>query len=404
MNRTLFIAAIALFTLASCNEDDSLTQNGNGSRTIAFSTHQKATRSGETITSLDQFTVTAVHADNTSYFNDVEFVYDQSAGVFKSEVPRYWPADGTLSFYAINHTGTLATAEGNIPTYTYDNWAGEKDLVAATVKSGVKTVPYPLTFKHITSQIYVSAEAQDKTGDLTYKLLSVKMTAPSTGTYRFADATEGTGTWEVDNSVTSEYSYEDGLPRTFRQNGQVELSSTYWNILPVTDGDIQFLIEYQILQSDKVVADFTGVNARTCAASSPGLLPGKQYVYNFVLPFSSAEEICFTATVSDWGDRESNDLEPKIMLKSFELSDSDINVTILNGETQTKQLYAQNFVPAEASHTVKWSSDNPEVATVDPNTGLVTIIDSGTANVTATATDGSGVQRTCIFTCQLVYE
>ena len=404
MNRTLFIAAIALVTLASCNEDDSLTQNGNGSHTIAFATNRKATRSGETISSLDQFTVSAVNADNSAYYSNVDYVYNPGEGVFKSEVPRYWPADGSLSFYAINQTGMYAVDGNNVPYFTYTNWSGEKDLVAATVKSGVKTVPYPLTFKHITSQIYVSAEAQDKTGDLTYKLLSVKMTAPSTGTYRFADATEGTGTWEVDNSVTSEYSYEDGLPRTFRQNGQVELSSTYWNILPVTDGDIQFLIEYQILQSDKVVADFTGVNARTCAASSPGLLPGKQYVYNFVLPFSSAEEICFTATVSDWGDRESNDLEPKIMLKSFELSDSDINVTILNGETQTKQLYAQNFVPAEASHTVKWSSDNPEVATVDPNTGLVTIIDSGTANVTATATDGSGVQRTCIFTCQLVYE
>ena len=400
MNRTLFMAAIALVTLASCNEDDSLTQYGNGSRTIAFSTHQKATRAGQTITSLDQFTVTAVHADNTSYFNDVEFVYDQSAGIFKSEVPRYWPADGTLSFYAINHTGTLATPEGNIPTYTYDNWAGEKDLVAATVKSGVKTVPYPLTFKHITSQIYVSAEAQDKTGDLTYKLLSVKMTAPSTGTYRFADATEGTGTWEVDNSVTSEYSYEDGLPRTFRQNGQVELSSTYWNILPVTDGDINFVIEYQILQSDKVIADFTGANSRKCPVEAPGLIPGKQYVYNFVLPLSIAEEIGFTANVSDWEDRGLNNLEPKILVESFELSRTSIYVSS-NDVPSSHQLYAQNFFPAEASRTVIWSTDNPDVVTVDSGTGMITIIAPGSANVTATATDGSGVKRTCHIECYL---
>ena len=402
MKRTLLMTALAIVTLASCNDDESMTQYRDDSRTIAFATNRKATRSGETISSLDQFTVSAVNADNSAYYSNVDYVYNPGEGVFKSEVPRYWPADGSLSFYAINQTGMYAVDGNNVPYFTYTNWSGEKDLVAATVKSGVKTVPYPLTFKHITSQIYVSAEAQDKTGDLTYKLLSVKMTAPSTGTYHFADATEGTGTWEIDNSVTSEYSYEDGLPRTFRQNGQVELSSTYWNILPVTDGDIQFLIEYQILQSDKVVADFTGVNARTCAASSPGLLPGKQYVYNFVLPFSSAEEICFTATVSDWADRESNDLEPKIMLKSFELSATSVSA---NPVQQTQyQLYAQNFIPAEASHTVRWSSDNPEVATVDPDTGMVQLLKSGSANVTATATDGSGVQRTCHFECVSEYE
>ena len=402
MKRTLLMTALAIVTLASCNDDESMTQYRDDSRTIAFATNRKATRSGETISSLDQFTVSAVNADNSAYYSNVDYVYNPGEGVFKSEVPRYWPADGSLSFYAINQTGMYAVDGNNVPYFTYTNWSGEKDLVAATVKSGVKTVPYPLTFKHITSQIYVSAEAQDKTGDLTYKLLSVKMTAPSTGTYRFADATEGTGTWEVDNSVTSEYSYEDGLPRTFRQNGQVELSSTYWNILPVTDGDIQFLIEYQILQSDKVVADFTGVNARTCAASSPGLLPGKQYVYNFVLPFSSAEEICFTATVSDWADRESNDLEPKIMLKSFELSNTYVSVDPVQ-QTQY-QLFAQNFIPLEASHTVRWSSDNPEVATVDPDTGMVQLLKSGSANVTATATDGSGVQRTCHFECVSEYE
>ena len=393
MKKTLIMTALAIVALASCNDDESMTQYSKESRVIDFVTDHKATRAGQTITSLDQFTVTAVNADNTPYFNDIEYVYDQGEGVFKSEVPRYWPADGSLSFYAINHAGTQTTAEGNIPTYTYGNWAGEKDLVAATVKSGVKKVPFPLTFKHLTSQVYVSAEAQDKSGDLTYKLLSVKMTAPSTGTYHFADATGGTGTWEVDNNQKSEYSYEEGLPRTFRQNGQVELSSTYWNILPVADGNIRFEIEYQILQNDQVVADFTGVNARNCTITAPGLLAGKQYLYNFVLPISKAEEVRFTATVSDWEDRESNDITIPPLVKSFELSNTYISAP--STKLPTYQLSALNFLPEGASTEVRWTSDNTVIATVGYTTGLVSVLNSGIVHITATANDGSGVSRTC---------
>jgi uncharacterized protein YjdB len=44
---------------------------------------------------------------------------------------------------------------------------------------------------------------------------------------------------------------------------------------------------------------------------------------------------------------------------------------------------------------ITWSSSNPAVATVDPNTGLVTIVGDGTTNIVATSTDGvtnSGTQ------------
>lgn len=46
------------------------------------------------------------------------------------------------------------------------------------------------------------------------------------------------------------------------------------------------------------------------------------------------------------------------------------------------------------SKAVEWNSDNTEVATVDAN-GLVRLLAQGTATITATATDGSGVQAQC---------
>lgn len=46
-----------------------------------------------------------------------------------------------------------------------------------------------------------------------------------------------------------------------------------------------------------------------------------------------------------------------------------------------------------ADKTVTWSSDNPAVASV--NNGEVTVLAVGTATITATANDGSGVKATC---------
>lgn len=54
------------------------------------------------------------------------------------------------------------------------------------------------------------------------------------------------------------------------------------------------------------------------------------------------------------------------------------------------------ITPSNATDTsVTWSSDNTDVATVDAD-GVVTAVAPGTANITATANDGSGVTGTCV--------
>ena len=52
--------------------------------------------------------------------------------------------------------------------------------------------------------------------------------------------------------------------------------------------------------------------------------------------------------------------------------------------------FTSKVLPANATNeTLKWTSSNPKVATVDQN-GKVTGISEGTVTITATATDGSG--------------
>lgn len=314
MKKVFLLTALAAGILSSCSEDDFGTQSVVDNNTIAFATNKakSMTRSAETITSINKFTVSAVNNDNSSFFSNEEFTYNSGSGVFKSQTPHYWPTTGTLSFYAISNIGAYSTDANNAPKYTYSNWEAEKDLVSATVKAGEKETPYPLTFRHVTSQIYVSAEAENKDDELTYNLISVKMTTPSTGTYSFANTTGGMGTWEIDNTKTSQYSFGEALPMSFKQNGQIELSSCYWNILPVSDGNIYFRIEYQVLQNGKVICDYTGDKYKECTVEKPGLVSGKKYRYNFKLTRNVSSEITFVASMTDWEDGSSTTYKPII--------------------------------------------------------------------------------------------
>ena len=66
-------------------------------------------------------------------------------------------------------------------------------------------------------------------------------------------------------------------------------------------------------------------------------------------------------------------------------------MTLHGGESQ--QLVAK-VLPAEASQSLRWTSADEEVATVD-NDGLVSAVGPGQTTITATTTDGSDLSATC---------
>lgn len=72
------------------------------------------------------------------------------------------------------------------------------------------------------------------------------------------------------------------------------------------------------------------------------------------------------------------------------------NARTLTGTGKTLQLYA-DVRPAGASQSVTWKSSNTSVASVS-GTGLVRSVGTGSAVITATAADGSGVQGTAVIT------
>lgn len=397
MKKFLLMTALVAGFLTSCSEDEYGMRSVTDSNTIAFATKQASTpkamtRSGESITSINKFAVTAVNADNTVFFSNETFTYNGGTGTFQSQTPHYWPTTGTLSFYAISDIGSYALDANKVPTYKYSNWAAEKDLVAATVKAGEKEIPYPLTFRHLTSQIYVSAQAENQTEALTYNLVAVNLTAPSTGTYSFDANSGGVGTWVIDNTKTSEYSYKNALPREFKQNGQIELSSCYWNILPVTSGKLYFKIEYQVLQNGKVIADYTGTNNKECTVDAPGLVAGMRYRYNFILTRGTDEEITFTTTFTDWEDGSSTNYTPtEKVIESITLNADQSDIILGN----SKKIEVKSILPSDAPNkSVIWSSSDESVATVDQE-GNITSVGLGNTIIKATARDGGGAFGSC---------
>lgn len=89
-----------------------------------------------------------------------------------------------------------------------------------------------------------------------------------------------------------------------------------------------------------------------------------------------------------------------IPVTSITLNKSATEIDV--GQTETLSVTA--VTPDDATNkTVTWSSDNIAVATVNATTGEVTAVAKGTANIIATANDGSGVTATCAVTVKQLH-
>lgn len=94
MKKIIFLSVMALGLMASCSEDELMSNPSQDSNAIAFATQtagkaaRKAmTRSAVTINSIDKFTVSAVDENDTPFFSGVEFIYNPATEVFHSSTP-----------------------------------------------------------------------------------------------------------------------------------------------------------------------------------------------------------------------------------------------------------------------------------------------------------------------------
>lgn len=127
----------------------------------------------------------------------------------------------------------------------------------------------------------------------------------------------------------------------------------------------------------------------------PELEAGNSYTFNLVVGKNRIEVA--SVTVTDWTTGETLNGGQAEEGSATLVTAITLNKTeTLLGVGSTETLSVSSVTPDNATdQSVTWSSDNTSVATVDASTGVVTGVAKGTANITATANDGSGVSATC---------
>lgn len=201
MRKVLFVfAAGAALAMVSCSKDE--TTGINSGEGISFRSAM-ATRAVETtINNLNDFKVTALTEDNASYFQDVTFTKGSSTN-FTSSPAHYWPASGTLSFFAYapsSLTGVTINGTTKNVTVTPDAAISKQvDFVTGNATGSKENAGsgVALTLSHRLSQIEV--KAKNNNTNYVFKVKGVKIGQPvSSATFDFS-----TSNWQIADNKTN---------------------------------------------------------------------------------------------------------------------------------------------------------------------------------------------------------
>lgn len=278
--------------------------------------------------------------------NDVEISYHATTngGDWKATTGTYlWPNAGTVDFYAY-YPGTLGaefvstdpkgisfprTGSGTeldpyVPGVSLGTSIGSQidPMVASVISQSAITKPkVGLVFKHITSQIAVTAFDATETASLKGKISIEKVTFKNMKTA--GDYTEGTtigkGTWSNINSNTDFVSFSGSevltATESYLSGGSFSSSinnSAAFVVIPdniVTDTAADQFIEVKYSIAAYTINDFNYPATATQTVNIPlynrvsanKFQNGKRYVFHIGITLDGANnEIMFSPTVSGW--------------------------------------------------------------------------------------------------------
>lgn len=222
----LLILAVAALGFAACANDETIAvneklaeSNAISFRTLVGGQMRAADVTTENLNAADgTFYATAIHkvdATTKTYFDNVPFVY--TTGTFNSATKYYWPAAGTLDFFAYTpavKANELARTDYKTFTVTPSTTVAEQlDLVFANTDGKTKNGVYnttqhygadgiPINFRHAQSKIVVKVK-NSELSNLKFEITGMKIVnVDGSATFTYNDAAAPTGDENTDNTGT----------------------------------------------------------------------------------------------------------------------------------------------------------------------------------------------------------
>ena len=225
MKKRLFFLPMVAIMMAACSSNETIEVNENKGDLISFRPIVKGvTRAADVNTdNLASFVVNAKKSgEETSYFDNG--VFNKSGSVFVSESKYYWPASGSLDFYAYSPSGNAQVNYSGYKTFTVTpstTIADQVDFVFAATKEKDKAScgasGVTLNFRHTGAKIACNVKNSSTTLKFDVYGWKVGYICPA-ATFTFSDANtdgnnDGSGTtltpeqWgnRTDASIGTEY-------------------------------------------------------------------------------------------------------------------------------------------------------------------------------------------------------
>ncbi len=296
MKKFLSIALAATVVMASCQKNEQPVQPvQTDDNSISFGLSgmlaevQTRAYSENTATQVQAngFNVAGI-TGTTTMFNEKATFADAKYSPVNG--PYYYPASGTMDFYAAYPTTQNVTVAGGAATLSYTQNPDTDLLAAKATAVAASDNSVALAFDHILSLMKFKAIGADN--KVIYKVKSVKINAPTSGTYAYATDTWTAGTSTEDNVYSSTLT---------KLSGTTAISGAV-TVIPCTP---TITVEYDVFAldgSETLIHSYTKTKALSSAVSK-----GKECTVTMTLPNDAAKEITFTITVNQWGS-ESQDI------------------------------------------------------------------------------------------------